>query len=361
MPLKYNLIAETIKQDITKGLYNQTMLLPTEQVLCDKFNVSRQTIRKALSILVSDGLIEKRQGSGSHICGVCGESCCVTRKSVAVITSYISDYIFPSILREIENIFSLNNITPLLFATQNQVSTERRILENLLSLDKIDGILVEGTKTSLPNPNLDLYKKLINKNIPIVFLHNKYYELSECLCVVDDNYAGGKMLVEYLYKNGHKKIAGIFKSDDIQGHERYSGYVETLRDLNLPFSDEQVFWYNTEFKNKFIDDNTGIDLILNTIKNCSAVICYNDEIAGKIINNASRIGIKIPNDLSVVSFDNSQYSELSIPRITSLSHGIHNIGRMSAKLIVKILKGEKCDNEVADWILVEKESSKLNY
>lgn len=356
MPPKYKIIADTLKNEIINDVYNDKMLLPTEQILCERFKASRQTIRQALSILVSDGLIERRQGSGSHICGL-SSSNTKSLKVIAVVTTYISDYIFPSILREIENVLSLNGCTPLLFATQNQVSNERKILKNLLSLDNLDGILVEGTKSGLPNPNIDLYKKLINKQIPIVFLHSNYPELSECYSVLDDNYSGGQILVNYLYNKGHRKIAGIFKNDDIQGHKRYAGYTDTLRDLDLVFDDNQVFWYNTEFKNKLISDNTGIESIISILNDCTAVICYNDEIASRLINHLIKKGVKIPQDISVVSFDNSHYSELSIPRITSLSHGIYNVGRMASKIMIKLINHEKTMSQLAAWTLIEKESS----
>ena len=356
MPPKYKIIADTLKNEIMNDVYNDKMLLPTEQILCERFKASRQTIRQALSILVSDGLIERRQGSGSHICGL-SSSNTKSLKVIAVVTTYISDYIFPSILREIENVLSANGCTPLLFATQNQVSNERKILKNLLSLDNLDGILVEGTKSGLPNPNIDLYKKLIKKQIPIVFLHSNYPELSECYSVLDDNYSGGQILVNYLYNKGHRKIAGIFKNDDIQGHKRYAGYTDTLRDLDLVFDDNQVFWYNTEFKNKLISDNTGIESIISILNDCTAVICYNDEIASRLINHLIKKGVKIPQDISVVSFDNSHYSELSIPRITSLSHGIYNVGRMASKIMVKLINHKKTMSQLAPWTLIEKESS----
>ena len=80
------------------------------------------------------------------------------------------------------------------------------------------GLLVEGTKTCLPNPNLDLYRQLNGRGIPLVFLNGNYAELTGTVSVLDDNYGGGYALVEYLYNKGHRQIAGIFKSDDIQGH-----------------------------------------------------------------------------------------------------------------------------------------------
>ena len=164
---KYQMVAETLRGGILDGTYQKT--LPTEQALCAQFQVSRQTVRQALSLLETERLIDRRQGSGSHI-RERKENTPRRRLSIAVVTTYISDYIFPSILREIETVCSENNSAPLLFATQNQFANERRILLTLLEMDQLDGILVEGTKTGLPNPNIKLYQKLMEKGIPLVFM-----------------------------------------------------------------------------------------------------------------------------------------------------------------------------------------------
>ena len=83
-----------------------------------------------------------------------------------MVTTYISDYIFPSILREVENVLSQNNSAPCCSPPKTQVSNERKVLQTLLGLEHLDGVLVEGTKTGLPNPNLDLYRKLMDRGIP---------------------------------------------------------------------------------------------------------------------------------------------------------------------------------------------------
>ena len=93
------------------------------------------------------------------------------------------------------------------------------------------------------------------------------------------------------------------------------------------------------------------------LSSCTAVVCYNDEIATRVVSYLNRQGMSIPGDVAVVSFDNSQYSEMSIPRITSLSHGPYNVGRMAAELLFRHLRGESCSSSVAPWVLVEKESS----
>lgn len=356
MSTKYKIIADELKIHIEAGKYAQSALLPTEFALSQEYQVSRQTVRQALSLLTQWGLIERRQGSGSHILHHAAVSPAVQQFSVAVITTYISDYIFPSILREAETVFAAHHCIPSLFATQNEVSNERRVLRQLLA-SPTDGILVEGTKTALPNPNQDLYREVIDKGIPLVFIHGNYANLPEALSVLDDNAGGGRMLVEYLHKKGHRNIAGIFKSDDIQGHQRYAGFSSALLDLMLPMEDRQLFWYNTETKNMLLSGGYAEQLD-QMLADCSAVVCYNDEIASYLISHLRKTGRRIPADLAVVSFDNSWYSEHAPVRITSLAHKEeHNIGRMASKLLVRQLRGETCSSEVAPWSLVEKESS----
>ncbi len=351
---KYQIVADALRAGIREGKYQKT--LPTEQLLCSQFQVSRQTIRQALSLLESERLIDRRQGSGSHIREK-QEPVPRQRRSIAVITTYISDYIFPSILREIEAVCSENNSTPLLFATQNQFANERRILETLLETEQLDGILLEGTKTGLPNPNIRLYHRLMEKGIPMVFMHGYYEALPDTLSVLDDNAAGGRALVEYLYKKGHRRIACIFKYDDIQGRLRFSGYLDAMQELGLPVEDNNILWYSTDQKERFLRDGFAETRVNEIVAASSAVICYNDEIAARLSNHLGRQGLSVPGDVAIVSFDNSQYSEMSTPRITSLSHGQYNVGRMAAELLFRHLHGEACQSLLAPWVLMEKESS----
>ena len=351
---KYQIVADALRTRILEGTYQKT--LPTEQALCGEFQVSRQTVRQALSLLEAEQLIERRQGSGSHVRDR-KASLPNRRLSIAVVTTYISDYIFPSILREIEAVCSENNSTPLLFATQNQFDNERRILQTLLGMEQLDGVLVEGTKTGLPNPNIGLYQQLMGKGIPLVFMHGNYEQLPNTLSVLDDNAAGSRMLVEYLYKKGHRKIAGIFKYDDLQGRQRFAGYFDAMQALGLPLEDRSIFWYSTDQKDRFLREGIDEERVSQFFSSCSAVICYNDEIALRVVAYLNRIGLSVPGDIAVVSFDNSQYSELSVPRITSLSHAPCNVGRMVAELLFRHLRGESCSSALAPWVLVEKESS----
>lgn len=353
MSPKYQQVAEALRAGIREGRFPKT--LPTEQALCAQFQVSRQTVRQALSLLEAERLIDRRQGSGSHVREQ-KEPEIGRRLSIAVVTTYISDYIFPSILREIESVCSENNSAPLLFATQNRFDNERKILLTLLGMEQLDGVLVEGTQTGLPNPNIKLYQKLLDRGVPLVFMHGNYEQLPDTLSVLDDNAAGGRMLVDYLYGKGHRKIGGIFKYDDIQGRQRFMGYLDAMQELGLPVEDRNILWYSTDQKERFMRDGIPESWADGLLSSCSAVVCYNDEIAARVISYLGKKGFAVPGDVAVVSFDNSQYSEMSLPRITSLSHRQYNVGRLAAELLFRHLNGEPCVSQLAPWFLIEKES-----
>ena len=113
MPPKYRRIAEELQNSILEGKFDESRALPTEFKIAAQYNVSRQTVRQALSVLAESGMIEKRQGSGSYIRQpAVPDTAAPAMRFVAVITTYISDYIFPTILREVETVFSSNHCMP---------------------------------------------------------------------------------------------------------------------------------------------------------------------------------------------------------------------------------------------------------
>ena len=352
---KYVQIAARLRSQILGGTYQSTMRLPTEMELAETCHVNRQTVRRALSVLAQEGLIERHQGSGSYIKNIPPAH----GASIAILATYINNYIFPAILQDAQTVFACNGYSTMVFCTHNQVSMEREILKNVLE-SPVCALLVEGTKTALPNPNLDLYEQLSKSSVPVVFLHGTYSALSDVVCVSDDNFHGGYLLTQYLIKKGHTCIAGIFKSDDIQGHDRYFGFLSALRDAELSLPDGQILWYTTEEKNQILN-NDDLSILQNFVKNslqdATAVVCYNDEIAFALIDVLLSLGIRVPEDVAVVSFDNSSYSEFCSVKITSLAHGTKHIGRIAAERLVDMLHGKQVQSEAVPWVLVEKESS----
>lgn len=354
--MKYKLLADILRREIRAGAISPGSRLPTEKELSARYRMSRQTVRHALQILTEEGLIQRRQGSGSY---PTPQSAAPQSMQIAVVVTFLDDYIFPRVLHDAQSVLSQQGYSTAVYVTDNRVGTEREILLRLLE-EPPAGLLVEGTKTALPNPNLDLYQRFQKAGIPIVFFHSSYAGLTGCPCVADDNYGGGYALAQHLIAQGHRHIGGLFKSDDIQGPQRYQGVTCALRDMGLPLLDTAFCWYDTETRLHMVQHRDS-DLLRQYINTCfnevTAVVCYNDEIAHLLIAHLLAQGRRVPEDLAVVGFDNSYYSQIGPVRITSMRHAEHKTGGLAARELLKLMQGGPGQSQTLDWELVVRESS----
>ena len=158
---KYLQVADTLRREIAEGIFRDGQTLMTEEELRMRFDVSRQTIRQAISLLEDDGLVDRRRGSGTYVRH--GPRRRQGIIHVGVITTFITDYIFPSITQGMETVLNENGAVLSLNAMYNDVKTERNILERSdtavlptmngeLSMEEIIGSVNEHTSLSLSTP-----------------------------------------------------------------------------------------------------------------------------------------------------------------------------------------------------------------
>jgi GntR family transcriptional regulator of arabinose operon len=348
---KYSVIADKLMDEIAHGRFSDSGKLPTEFELVDMYGVSRQTIRQAISVLKSEGIVYQVQGSGTYI----SRSSTVARrgveslfKNIFIICTYISEYIFPSIIRGIESTLGGTNYRFNLGATGNKVDLERKILTDVLKMKEVDGIILEGSKTGFPNPNIGLYMKLQELGIPVLFLHCAYQELADSVVVGMDDKAGGKIAAKRLVGEGCRKIMGIFKSDDRQGLLRYAGFTEGLLESGIGLSSSEVRWYTTEDiadRGMSLDRNM-IEIILNT--GIDGIVCYNDQVASMIVRDFTRNGFPLP---KLMSFDDSYLCRNSAVPFESLGHRKEELGVIAAHKIRNMVEGKKETSVFLDWIV----------
>ena len=173
---KYEEIADRIISEMEQGKLKPGERIYSENELVSLFQVSRQTARHAVSVLEARGVVRRVRGSGTYIRGQ--EKQVEAKRSrtmrIAVMTTYVDEYIFPSMLREMETRLSRGGYTLQISFTYNAVEKERMILNGFLREDSVDGIIAEPTKSGLPNPNLDIYRELQKRKVPVLFL-NSYY------------------------------------------------------------------------------------------------------------------------------------------------------------------------------------------
>lgn len=355
--IKYKWLAGRLETAILQSIRDGVNKLPTEAELCKKYHVSRQTVRMSLSLLEERGLITRRQGSGSFITGrFTGEQGNV----IGILISSDQEYIYPALLGDMKKTLAGNGFSSRVFLTDNQVGQERKILRELLERPP-RGLIVEGCKSALPNPNLDLYRQLLKRDCKIVFLFNHYPALPGCLFIKDDNFSGSALLVRHLAAQGHTAIGGIFKADDLQGIERYHGFVETLRELSLPITDSRICWYTSRELDKLLrsrDTRFLKEMLSEVLPSCTAVVCYNDIIAYYLIDVLLQAGYSLPRDMAIAAFDNTYFSNSDILTVTTLSHRPHEMGTLAADAILAKLKGLPAYSQEIPWELNLKESTK---
>lgn len=353
---KYEILAGYLTEQIARNLPNGISKLPTESELCRQHHVSRQTVRSALALLQAQGIITSRQGSGSYATGLSGQA---GRNIIPILIGSQQESIYPALLADIRAGLAAEGYHLRVCVTNNSISSEREHLLTLLN-DPPRAMIVEGCKSALPNPNLDLYAKLQQCRTSLLFLHGKYAALSDAVCIKDDNYYGGYLLAEHLTAFNHTQIAALLKIDDIQGHERYLGIASCLRDQGLTLRDENVGWFTSpslENLEQRQDTRFLAHFIENCLQDCSAVICHNDETAYWLIQELTRAGIPVPGRLSVVCFESSYLNDLSPVRITALSHKPHETAENVVSSIVQMLKGIPAVSQEIPWQLTQGESS----
>lgn len=359
MAIKYKWLTNRLKALIINYIEMGINKLPSEAEISAKYNVSRQTVRLSLSLLEKDGLIVKKRGSGSYITGLSSDS---AGNTIGILISDDSDYIYPGVLSDLKGALSESGFLAKVYVTNNRTCMEREILLSLLQ-HPLRGIIAEGCKSALPNPNLDLYDKLMKKGCVVQFLYNYYPSMNECLYVKDDNPAGSSLLVRHLVKQGHTAIGGIFKFDDLQGPERFQGFMETMTDYHLSVPDERIGWYSSDDLDKLQrlkDAGFLKKFVRETLSTCTAVVCYNDLIAYHLIKELNLAGYRLPSDMAVTAFDNTYLSTSGILTVTTLSHKPHEMGMLSAQMMIDRLKGLPVTSQEVPWKINLKESTAAN-
>lgn len=327
-----------IRSEIESGKLVPGQKMYSEHELKDMFQMSRQTVRHAISVLGQEGIIHKIQGSGTYI-NDARLANLEKRTRIAVVTTYVDGYIFPSTIQGIENVLFEKGYSVQIAFTNNQNSREKTILEDIITKDEVAGIIMETTKSGIPNPNLRLFSEIKKKRIPVIFI-NSYYPLIDIPHVSLNDRMAGHKITKYLIEKGHRKIGGIFKLDDGQGHQRYAGYARAMYEAKLSLDDASIMWVDTEDV-KHLEKSR--DKILERFENCTAVVCYNDEVAFGVIDILTKGNIRVPEDVSIISVDDSDLAVLGDVKITSMPHPMEKLGEKAARNLLEMIQNPDFD------------------
>lgn len=358
---KYSLIMDYIKNEILDGTLKVGSKVDSESRLMKRFGVSRHTVREALIRLGQEGYIYTEQGKGSFVKEANSDKkqSFHARDTIILIVSYLNNQTNPEIVQEIiqkiEQGASDRGYNILLYCTYNKVFREKEILQRIVK-ENIVGVIAEPSKSALPFINQALYDEMKGKGIPVLFFHGYHNEQTDEYVIVDDVDAGYKA-AKYLIEAGHVNIAGIFKSDDIQEQKRYQGMMMAFYEYEIEADERQVLWMSTEDEKIILNDAELMNRYLNRILACTAVICYTDYLAVKVSDFLEGNGKKIPDDYSVVSFDNTLLGDAYKVPITSMDHPKGKLGELVAEKFFEKLEHPEVKVQVKMKVdIIEKKS-----
>lgn len=166
---------------------------------------------------------------------------------------------------------------------------------------------------------------------PFVLINRFIPELAD-ICISLNNELGGRISAEAMLGAGHTDIAYVsgplWKSDS---SDRFSGFKKALEEASIPFNDELLFEGN------FREDSGQQALLafVETKKKFTAVVCANDEMASGVYKSARELGLRLPEDVSVVGFDHSPFTSYLHPQLSSVNYPVGRMGKMAARLILR--------------------------
>lgn len=326
-------------------LIKQNKLLPGEQLpseneMSNIFDVSRHTVRQALSYLEKEGWIYKIKGMGSFCSNRVEPK--KFRKSIVVFITSISEYIFPKIIEGIERELRINNYNMVLINSEDKEENERRFFSDIIT-DRAAGIIIEPAQSAINTTHNEYIRKLEALGIKVVTINSHFEDIETGYVDVDD-FSGGYKLTNHLIKLGHKKIAGVFKTDDIQGVNRKGGCIKALESNNIEIDEDIILEFTTENKNTTYVSDFLYKLLTNKNRP-TAIVCYNDEIAIQVIKVCKELNIALGKDLSIVSFDDSEMLSFLDYKITNIPHPKAELGKKAAQFIINMVEGRSCESQ----------------
>jgi LacI family transcriptional regulator len=168
-------------------------------------------------------------------------------------------------------------------------------------------------------------------------------ECPECLMIIATNHAGALAAVEYLIGLGHRRIGFISGRPDLQSAERrLQGYQDALRQANIPLDPDliQVGDFSTE------TGHLCARKLLSLSNPPTAIFAANDQSAIGAIEAAHETGLRVPDDLSVVGFDNIPEAAYCNPALTTVDQFIDKMGYTATEMLIALIKGDTLETDL---------------
>jgi LacI family transcriptional regulator len=272
-------------------------------------------------------------------------------KTIGILFPEVSNMFASKILHGVENVVNEQGSSVIVCNTASNGEKTMKYLQ-VLHEKRIDGVIFVSEVISD-----EYYKMLESMNIPIVLISTESYRYSLPYVKVNDRHAA-YTATEFLIQKGHRKIGMISgnKNDMIAGQPRIDGYKEALLHNGIDIKENYIVsCKGFGFKDGFYI----LPRLLHQAPDITAIFAASDEMAMGVISAAYKLGIKIPDDISIIGYDNLPLAEMAIPPLTTVAQPLEEMGEMAASMLFEMMDtGRTVESRIMPHQIIERETVK---
>ncbi len=250
---------------------------------------------------------------------------------ISVILPDIINPHFSIVFRGIEQYFRALGITPLFMNTAENADDELRAVKISIG-QNVDGVIICPTQA-----NTEAIRYLEKSRIPYVLIGRHFDGDFDTDYVVCDDAGGAYLATRHLIEQGHRNIACVRVNPLISSdRERFAGYRRALEEVGIPFTEKNILnlpLAQTEYR-------TEIHGFLSRNRNCTAILSFNDMLAYGIIREAQQTGLRVPEDISVIGFDNICADYTFPTMLSSVSVSKKNMAHIASEMLYGYISGQ---------------------
>ncbi|MEM8893702.1 MAG: LacI family DNA-binding transcriptional regulator [Bacteroidota bacterium] len=272
-----------------------------------------------------------------------------TRKSnlIGIVVPRIASNFFSSVLAGIQSVLNSSGYNVLICQSNESKELEEQQVNSLIRCN-VEGLMISCSQQTHSE---EFFDRIVSKGLKLVYFDRKNFETDRPVVKIDDIH-GAFLATEHLVKNDAKKLAFIGGPEELSiCKDRFDGYVNAIAELEV----ESVGSFFVDSKKEI---KAVVEKLLKSKNRPEGIVTWSDDWGVQTILAAQAIGLKVPDDLMVTGYDNTEVCTIVQPNLTSMVHEAEAIGQSAAQTLLDMIKGESVTTEkLMETHLVERGSS----
>lgn len=251
------------------------------------------------------------------------------RHTIGLLVPNIENEMFPPIIKGAEGFLRKKGYNIILCNIGDDLAIEEYYI-NKLRKNIVDGFIICSMLS-----NSESIRELIRDGFPVVLVSRYYGE--KCNAVIIDNYKAGYDATNYLLRTGKRKIAVVLGRKEVNVYEqRLEGYKMAIKEAKIEY-DEDLIIHETSGDSGLYQSITEL---LKRDSTIDAIFATNDHKAIVTLKVINDLGIRVPEDISVLGFDNIKLSTMLNPSLSTVSQPFYEMGKLAARKLYNVINEE---------------------